>query len=240
MNLGELKTRIFERLGENLAAPVFYTASEVTAAVNHAQQLFAFLTLCVEGTQTLLLNQGEAWYTSDFGHIVLLKCSRTDGTKVKPSRLADLDALDPDWQKATQGPPERYAQLGARLLAVYPPSSAAQSMVVNYAASPALLSGDSDVPQIPEEDHPALVDFAVPLLRCKEGADQLQKELPRLDEFLKAAAKRATVVKARNLAQRYDVVPVEISRIDKSKLLRFAEKNPKPEGLKIPQAEEKQ
>lgn len=240
MTFVELQTRTLERLGEASAAPVFYTLAMVKNALNHAQQLFAFLTLCLEDTQTFALTQGQVWYTSDpGGRIVILRARQTGGVKVIASRLADLDSLNPDWQQETQGPPARYAQTGARLFAVHPPPSAGQSIVLTLAVCPAIMTLDADVPQIPEEYHPCLMDCAVPLLRSAEGGDQFEKELPRFDAFLNAAAKLGNYVRARNLEQRYDVLPVELDKVDRSKLVE-AMKMPKPKGVRIPQAEEQQ
>lgn len=219
MNLSDLKTRVLEALGENAAAPVYYTAAHATAAINSAQRLFAFLTLCLEAESNLVLNPGDCWYTTDFGHIVIMRIMR-GSTKVTPCRLSDLDALDPDWQNATQAAVTRYAPTGGRLFALYPPP-ASGSVTVTFAKVPAALSSDSDVPSIPVEYHPCLVDGAVVFARLREGGNELQDEMPRLERFMGSIQQMAGYVRARNAANGYDVMPPELKRFDPSKLVKF-------------------
>jgi len=77
MNAADLKTRTLERLGQDPAAPVFYTAMDALAALNLAQRIFAFLTLCLEVRRQFRLTPGNQWYAlqKSFSDLILvLRC----------------------------------------------------------------------------------------------------------------------------------------------------------------------
>jgi hypothetical protein len=247
MNIATIEQHVLERLGENPASPQFYKPAEVLAAVNTAQRMFCLLTLCLEATATLALGTDVFyWLLTQFSDFLLPLRVRVSagsplaGTRVKPVRLQDLDALDPNWQ-AANGTPERYACLGFDFVAFYKVPAAPNTGVgvdITYARSPLVMTAAS-TPEIPEEDHPALEACAIPLLRAKEGGSEFQKAVPLFDVFMAAATKRANYVKARNLAQRYDRVPFALDRFDRSKLIiALAMKKQKPAALDIPQAQE--
>jgi hypothetical protein len=234
-----MTTRLLTRVGEDASNPVYYDASEALTALNQAQRLFAFLTLCLETTGSMSLTAGTAWYTmldtfSDW--LLPLRIRVTGGGKVLPARVQELNALSTTWQAAA-GTPERYCALGFELMAIYKqPGSGGTSLDVTYARSPAVMTSAS-TPEAPEEAHAALIDGAIPLMRAKEGAQELGKSLPFFDRFLQECQKHANFVRARNLAQRYDRQPFELQRFDKSKLIALAMKPAKPAALAIPQTE---
>jgi hypothetical protein len=62
MLVSELSTKILRRLGEDPAAPAFWTDTEVLAAINASERAFAFLTLTLEDTFTLSLTPGQHFY----------------------------------------------------------------------------------------------------------------------------------------------------------------------------------
>lgn len=239
MTVAQLVVRGLKGLDEDDAGG-FYTSTEVVDALNEAQRLFVLLTLCLETTGTLALTAGTCWYylLTEFPSFLLpLRVRITgNGAKLRPQRLAELDALDPAWQ-ATAGTPESYAQIGFSLFGVYKqPADVGTSLDVTYAQCPTTMAIGA-TPQIPEEHHLALVDGALPILRMKEGGQEFAKTVPRFDRFLEAATSMANYVRARNLGQRYDRVPFEIEKFDRSKLIALAMKRERPASLKIPQAE---
>jgi hypothetical protein len=84
----DLQTRILERLGEDPAQPVFYTAADALAAINLGQRIYAFLTLSLEVQRPFQLTAGNQTCAlqKQFGDmIVVLRCewrnqSATDAT----------------------------------------------------------------------------------------------------------------------------------------------------------------
>jgi len=241
MTAGDLKTRLFKRLGEDSSAPTYYTNSEVLNALNAAERLFCLITLCLESTAVLTLSAGVAWYLplSTLSNWLLpLRMRITGGAKLEPARLEELDALSLTWEE-TAGTPSRYCSLGWNLLAFYKqPASGGTTIDVTYARGPAAMTTDASTPEIPEEYQPCLVECAIPFLRIKEGGQEFTKSLYHFDSFLKDAAKMALFVRARNLSQRYDKLPFELESFDRSKLLKLAMKQQKPAALDIPQAAE--
>ena len=231
MFTSDLQTRVLERLGEDPNSPVYYTAANALSWLNAAQRLFVLLTLCLETTNTLQLAGGAAFYSmltiAAFQDWLLpLRVRITGGAKLNPARLAELAALDAAWS-VSPGAPTRYALLGFDLLGIYqqPPAGVAMSLQITYARCPdPLLGGFNESPEIPAEFHPALADWAIPLMRAREGGQDFQKVLPLWDRGLDAATKLADYVRARNKEQGYDYMPVELRRIDRSKMLQGAVK----------------
>src|SRR5512143_1198236 len=153
MTYAELRTRTLERLGEEAAAPAYFTAQDATDALNWAQRLMVLLTLSLETTQNFTLTAATCWHDvrATLSDWLLPLRVEYGGVKVRPARLAELDALAAAWQ-ATAGDPERYACLGAEpvLLAVYKQLAAGGTLSITYARVPAALETQGS-PEIPEE-----------------------------------------------------------------------------------------
>jgi hypothetical protein len=226
MTVLELQRRSIERIGDDPdidPSLMHYTPAEHLVALNQCQRLFVLFTLCLETTANFGLTGVARYHMLDtFGDwIVPLRIRNQVGNKVRPCRLADLAAIDPNWSTIT-GFPARYAHTGFDLLSVYKVATA--TIPITYARSPVeLLSsypGDNaQVPEIPERYHPMLIDGAIPILRTKEGAQEWQKVLPQWQRFLDAVDELAGKVRARCREQGYDAAPVELNRADQSRFL---------------------
>lgn len=227
MTVADIAGRIITRIDDNPAAPIsvvvgagstvggVVVADEVLAAINEGYALAALLTLCFEKTVDFPLV--ACWYTqrstlTDF--LVPLRIS-VAGVRLRPSTLAELDALNPAWQ-ATAGTAARYATLGCNLLAVTPQQTVTASFT--YVYSPAALLA-TDTPLLPPAFHPDLVEFGVYRCRLKEGAQQLARGLGNLNTFLDSMTKLGDYMRARSLAARYDTLPMELKLFDRSKLI---------------------
>ena len=213
------------RVGEDPAAPVHYTGPMATAALNRSLRLFVLRSLCVERSTTLTLTAATAWHhvRVQIADFLLPLRFEYGGAHVRPARLGDLEALSATWQ-ATAGDPERYLVAGLDLIAIYKQLAAGGSLTTIYAAAPAKLSADSDVPEIPAEYHDDLVGAAIALLRLAEGGQELDKSLPGLARMLAGAAKVAAYVRQRSLDLRYDTLPAELDRYDLSRMLAISER----------------
>ncbi|MGA9769177.1 MAG: hypothetical protein WBV94_09060 [Blastocatellia bacterium] len=221
MNFGDLQTRLLERVDDDSS---YYAAAEQKHALNFAQRLFCRISLAVERTTTFTLASGQAFYTisgspislTDF--IVPLKLT-VAGARVRPCTIADLDFLSSSW-RSTAGTPDKYAQEGYDLFAITPqPANGTTVLALTYAAVPAPLVNSGDAPEIPEEHHQDLIDFAVWWMRAKEGGSEFQSTNELLNRFLDNAQKYAEFVRTRSKGQLYDRVPPDISKFDRS---RFA------------------
>jgi hypothetical protein len=223
MTLGELVDRCLREIGEtSTVQPVTYSRQEARDALNEAQRLFALFTLCLEAEGTLTTTvSGSFYYVSsqipDF--LAPLRILTPGRLTVRPSTLGHMEALNQSW-RITPGLPKRYAVLGWDLLALDPRPDAAYLLPVQYAKSPAKLVTDGQSPEIPAEDHEALLDCAIPVMRLKEGGSQLAKVLPRFEAFLAAVKRRADYVRARSRDNQYDSLPAELKVTDLSRLLK--------------------
>jgi hypothetical protein len=221
MTLSDLDTRLLERVDDDGS---YYVQSERTHALNVALRLFCLITLAVERTAAFTLVAGQAFYTitaapislTDF--LVPLKLT-VAGARVRPATLADLNLYSTTW-RATAGTPAYYAQHGYELFAVTPqPAGSSTSVALTYAAVPAALASNGDVPEIPAEHQMLLLDFAQWWLRAKEGGAEFGTTKELLDRFLDDAQKYGEFVRNKSKAQLYDKLPPDISKFDRS---RFA------------------
>lgn len=218
MTTAELKARVLKGVNEDAISPVYYTGSEVVTALNDALETFTLLTLCLEAIGSLTVTSTWTQVMTTFPLWLAPLRIRRAGGKLRPATLADLDARDRDWQAAT-GDPDRYAFLGFELLAVHP-TPTSEALTVTYAKCPVRLAGDADVPEIRAEWHEALVDGAIPLLRMKEGAQEMGSSLHRFERFLKAVKECGDKTRARYAAAKYDRMPPELRLSDLSAIIR--------------------
>lgn len=236
-----MQTRVLARSGEQSDAGAYYTPEQARIVLNEGQRLFAFFTLCLEGTGTIPLTANQPWYRPltylpDWIAPLRLRNSGVGGAKLEPDRLERLDALSSNWQLQS-GPSRRYACAGANLLVFNPvPSTGGATLSVTYARSPLPLVGAGQAPEIPEEYHPDLIDWAIARLRTHEGAQEIGREQGRLRRFWRGVQKLAMYVRTRNLAARYDRLPPEERFFDGSRLADITSRRKHwPTTLDIPQ-----
>ncbi len=224
MTLSQLRNQTLQRLNESTSSPAWWTAAMVDAAVNEALMAFVLLTLCLEKTATFTITGGNNFVTpmsTATDWFLPVRVRNAGGAKLYPGVIDDFHAESVDWQ-AQRAIPRKYAALGCNLLAFFPVEAENSSVSIVYAYSPTRLTGEDHVPAIPEEDHPALSDYALWRCEVKAGGADLASAAARLESFLNQAARRASQVRARNLAQGYDRIPTEISQADISRIIKEA------------------
>lgn len=218
LSLGTMMNLVAERLDD--PGFVYYTQGEVKHALNFGQRLFSLLTLCIERTVSFVTVGGQAFYEiddqiSDF--LVPLRVSHS-GTRLRNETIHNMDLRDGAWRTRV-GNPRRYAIEGVApgLLAITPRPAGASSLTFVYAACPAEMATESDLPEIPTEQHPHLVDFAYWFCRLKEGGAEFAAAGMYLQRFLAATSKYAGFTRARSRAQSYDSIPYDLATFDKSR-----------------------
>lgn len=217
MLTSDIMYRVCARIDEaDPANPISVSNQEVLNAVNDGQMLASLLTLCFVKTTTYLLT-GTPWYTPRQTLTDLIAPLRisVNGTRLRPSTLSELDAWNRNWQ-TTPGTPARYATLGCNLLAVTPQS--AEAAAITYAASPVPLA-TTDTPALPGAYHQALIEYGVYRVRLKEGAQQLARGLGNLNIYLDSMTELGDWVRNRSKASHYDIQPIEMQLLDRSKLI---------------------
>ena len=217
---------VSQRLNE-AAGPTFYPTAEITAALNEANRLFCLLTLGLERTIVWPVAASISFFhmlqvqlagTNIFPDwIAPLRITNSSGGKLRPSRLADLWALDSGWP-ATVGTPSRYCHTGADLVAINAQFASLGSLTVTYARAPVALVYAGDVPEIPAEYHAMYVSYAIYRCRQAEGGQEFAKTLPLLEDFLGAADAYGKYIRSRNAGLGYDRQPFELSTFDRSLL----------------------
>lgn len=228
MTFRELQIEFLERVGDDASADAnaqHYTLPEAKMWLNATQRLFVLRTLCLETSVTLTIAGGAPTCRrmmltySDW--LVPLRI-RIDGVgRLKPSRLADLAALDNSWTNhPTDDNPTRYNHSGFDLLSLYGQPTSSVQLDIMYARGPVTMSADADVPEIPERFHPGLVDGALPLARVKEGAAEWSKTLKLWERFIDGVDEMAGIVRARSRELAYDATPPELKRFDMSRMMK--------------------
>ncbi len=216
VTLGEMVTELWRMLDDD---GTYYTRLEVWHAVNAAQRLFCFLTLCLERTVTFTLTNGQTFYEIDEQVADFYAPLRVTygGVRLTPDTIHNLDLRNRRWRNQV-GDPVRYAQEGVNLLAITPqPATGSNSLQLTYAAEPAELISDMDAPEIPPDQQLHLLDFAYYWLRLKEGGEELQTAVPYLQRFLDAAQKYQSFARAKARGQNYDRRPIQLSTVDRSR-----------------------
>jgi len=220
----EIAARILARTDDPSA--ITADMEEVMSAINEGQELAALLSLCLETKATLPLEVGTTFGTFLAGHpdfICPLRLSIA-GERLRPMNLADLDALNDQWQ-ATPGVPERYVTMGCDLYAVTPQPLSLTNAEFVYARSPRVMVS-TDTPEIPEQYHPSLVRYGKYRVRLKEGAQGLARGVKDLNLFLDAMQELGDWVRARSRVARNDVLPFELALFDRSRLMPAEPKKP--------------
>jgi hypothetical protein len=224
VQLSDMVTRVSQRLAEG-AAPIYYPKAEIVAALNEAQRFFCLLTLGLEVTSPWAVTAATTYFhmLSVFADwIVPLRITDAAGAKVRPARFEELTSLDSGWP-SSPGAPYKYVAAGVDFVAVYrQPAGAGTVLNVTYARAPLPLVSDADVPEIPAEYHPKLVEFGIYRMRQVEGGQEFAKTLPMLAGYLDGAQHYADYVRARNKGSRYDAVPFELKSFDRSEMFKSA------------------
>jgi hypothetical protein len=198
----------------------YYPALACTGALNEAQRLFCLLSLCLEATATFTLTGGLTFYhfqTQFKDWLVPRRIRNSLGQRLRANRLIELDAVSGTWQNAV-GTPVRYSLNGFDFAAIYPTPPADDYLTVTYVRSPVSLALQTDVPEIRENSHYALANFAAYTLRTPEGGQELAKFAGYLNDFLDEAQAVAKLVRAKNLDADYEMLPFELANIDRSRL----------------------
>jgi hypothetical protein len=218
VTVSALEVLVLQKLSEPTGT--YYPAT--LGALNEAQRFFCLLTLCLEKTASFPLTAATPFYhvLPTFGDFLLpRRMLNSAGQRLRPAKLAELDALDSSWL-ARPGIPTRYVVLGLDLLAVYPQPVGADTLSVTYARAPVALTAGSQVPEIETRSHYALSNYAAYASRTPEGGQEFAKFIQFFNEFLDEAQEVQALVKERNRDLQYEKNPFELAGVDRSTLVK--------------------
>ena len=92
-------------------------------------------------------------------------------------------------------------------------------LYITYAQAPAALVEDADTPAIPANLHIQLVNYGIYRCRQVEGGEAFGRALPLFGEYMDAAEKYGSYIRARNIGAGYDRAPFELAGFDRSRLV---------------------
>lgn len=202
MTLSEIRGDVFRRLGVPSDGSGYYTAAEVTAAINRALSLFSTISLSSVRTQdfsvspaALLINPVAT------DPMFLLPLNAYCSGEMSMGTLRDVQARDPRFWTARPADPEVFVPLAPTAILLYPAPALGTTISIRYARVAPTLSSASDVPDVPAEFHAALADGAAVLCRAKVGYQGDTRSRIEWGRFMEAA-QRALQGLAERIGQR--------------------------------------
>lgn len=172
MNLGTLQSLVYKKLGDTTGS--FWTPAEIVAYINEGIQDISYRTKSIltdttfnavtdQGSYPLQANLPLCWAITElyFYNIQTLKW-----IKLRSTSRTELDETNPGWLSAPSALPNQFwwdRELDEIYL--YPPPQAAyistECVWAFYAIMSTDLAHQTDIPQIPQPIHLAIVDYAV-------------------------------------------------------------------------------
>jgi len=189
MNLGEIKTSVKRQFGDESGAQI--TESDITRWANDAlRDIVRKVEITNQHRETAVI-AGDAGYELPDNFMYLARVTY-DNRLLPERKLRDLDLESNAIDQTGSGTPESY-YIWNRTIYLYPTPAVGGSANLDiwYVSSPAVLTVDEDVPEIPAFMHEDIVRYC--LARAKE-----------LDEDWQAAALFDTDYESRMMQARYE------------------------------------
>lgn len=214
MTRSELTSIVQKKIEEDAAQSFrWYTDQQIANALNDGLIIYSALTMCIETSIPIACSAGNAFYdvlNAEPRAIAVLRVTE-NGVRLAPDRIQAFKAGNNSW-RLHPGPPERFAVVGANLLAAHPvPSSSSITLSVTLARTAAVMLFGSSIPEIPEEEHFSLAEYAAWFLpTAKEGASEKANQC--LSRFLETVAVRIAQVRDRSNSRGYLTMPMPINK----------------------------
>tara|TARA_Y100000310_G_scaffold314420_1_gene363742 strand:+ start:297 stop:968 length:672 start_codon:yes stop_codon:yes gene_type:complete len=165
VNLGEIRTRVFDRLDEDSASPLRWTANDVDGLINDGHQLMVARTGVLVNTTPVIARADAFSYELPRDCIRVLRVFRDSPLeKVWPVSHRELEQLRPGWRGETSTRFEWYMVFGLDEIILGPAfTTSGEAYTVTYLqdTGESYLVADSDEPVIPRRFHDSLVEYAV-------------------------------------------------------------------------------
>lgn len=221
MTFLELVVAVAKSLEEDRNQPFrWHTDQQIKNALNDALCVYSSLTMCIESTASIPATASNPFYDLlgiEPRTIALLRLTE-NGARLAPDSIARFKAGNNSWRNSP-GLPESFAVVGSNLLAVEPvPASSQVSLQATVSRVANALLFDSDLPEIPVEDHLSLAEYAAWFLdTTKNGASETANQ--RLTRFLETVAARIDQVRDRCKNRNYLTMPMPIDKDTISKII---------------------
>jgi len=170
MNVGELVTAVQRQFGDDSGVQI--TRPDIVRWINQAGIDIARKTECVQDHKQADSVSGDGSYSLPTDFIRMRRVTFND--KVIPSTtldIADQDWMSRDIPSGVQGTPQYY-YIWNSVLYLYPKPSQSSSgnLDIYYVRTPAAVSADEDIPEIPAKYHEFIVRYC--LSKAKELNDE--------------------------------------------------------------------
>jgi len=178
MNLLELKSKVIEKLKER-STPKYWPVAEITDNINRGCRRFSADTRCKETTLNLAASSAPDGLFTFPDNIASIDCVMWLGKRLGQTSVQELDSVlsgyqprDTDWRTET-GTPTHWVTDGG-LIRIYPIplSFSVGNAKIRCVITPADMTGDSDVPDLPshlQHFHDALWLWALVECYSREG-----------------------------------------------------------------------
>lgn len=124
--------------------------------------------------ESFALVADQAFYELPTLHIATIYAA-ADGVYLKPGNVAELEALDDNWEEAASATPLRWIgdALGLKIIRVYPPKSATGTLALIYQKHPPDLTPDAAEVKMPAPIGDYLSVKALQQARLRQGDGQM-------------------------------------------------------------------
>lgn len=186
--------RVHEALEEDTANPLRYPSTRVLTYLNEGAQQYLARTEGVHATTTITQTAGRGEYALPADCLRVTRVLWVSGGQnwpVAPTTIRELDtmfAYKNGWGDDVGTRATHYYLFGLNTLGLYPLlSSGTNTYTVHYVVAPAVGLPGVTVDQVPEEDHEALVCYA--LARCLAADRKPQEALEEYDRYRTAVTR---------------------------------------------------
>lgn len=212
MNLSELEAAVFRGLDESQTSPVYWSQTDVDAALNEGVECLAEASEYNELSETLGLTAARTYYNLKALLTVadrFLRVTRIwNPVASRWMEIVTIRELDEEtyarWER-TPGEPQNAIIRGLWWLGIFPrPTASTGTLTVYFAALPVPLALPTDTPGFPQEWHRGIVHYALYDLLAQSG--ETAKAIEHFKHFLEYQAGLVAYVKQRMRKDRVGVI----------------------------------
>lgn len=197
-----------QKLKDSWESVPFWTDPESVTYINEALRMWNLLTGMWKQPISGTTIPNVPWLDLPASMVYNMRVS-VGGKALGDSSIGDLDYGKPGWEGQTTasggGVPttvKMWAPAGLRLIAIWPAPTLATDIVIDGVASTPVLVNPGDFVDLGEEEHGALIDYALHIATFKKGGTTFAGTMQLYREFLLAAADKNERLKGSLLFRR--------------------------------------
>jgi len=190
LNLGQMRSAVLTRLGEDTVAPIYWSDDDVNEAINDGYEELSDASEWYERSANIPFLSNLRYFDlrTALGDDTFLSPRRAFNPNtnwwLKPSDPRDLDFHTYRRWEINLGTPQRIIQRGLFYIGIFPLQNGdAGLMKFWYSAMPPALITDADEPPFPQEFHQGIIEYALFDLMGQES--QTSKALVHWEQYQK-------------------------------------------------------